>query len=108
MNKIIKRVSRLFSQFEKTEMTLKRKKRTNYIRKYEAIPDNLRIQPRDPFDYPLRVKEEVMKDLEIKPILPHTYIVTHSLEPNQHLAKKLSRKVTFKISIEDLNFLTEK
>ena len=49
-----------------------------------------------------------MKDLEKKPRIPHNFTVTHFWEPNEHLAKKLSRKISFVIQTEDLGFLTEK
>ncbi len=69
MNKMPRVLRRRFSQFAETEWNKKAPLRNNYIRKYEAIPEDLKIVKKDPFDYPLRTKEEVMKDFKDYPLV---------------------------------------
>ena len=76
-NKNLKILLKKFSQYKDTEWS-KKKYIINraYIKRYEALPDFLRVKPKDPFDYPLRTKEQIQKDLEKQPYIPHTESVS--------------------------------
>ena len=63
---LLKSVSRHFSQFENAFYAAP-KPRTKVIRKYEALPPTLEIEPKDPFDYPLRSKQSVEEFLKNRP-----------------------------------------
>ena len=55
-----------FSQFRDFEWRKRGRSIKRYNKKYDAQPDFLNIEKKDPFDYTLRSKEEVMKDFKEK------------------------------------------
>ena len=58
--------ARYFSQFPH-EWTRTHKAKTKVIEKYEALPPWCQVTPKDPFDYPLKTREEVREYQRLNP-----------------------------------------
>jgi len=63
---LFKSTARCFSQYQNAWYA-KSKPKPKMIAKYEAIPHSLDIEPKDPFDYPLRSKQSVEEYLKDRP-----------------------------------------
>jgi hypothetical protein len=84
----------------------RRKQKTFKMGKCECIPTFMKTVRPDPFDYQLRCKEEVMRDLSVRSLIPIKIIkttVNESYMPNTLYRSKEFRmnetaKIEFKIS----------
>ena len=76
---LLRPTKRSFAQFENA-FYAKSKPKAKVISQYEALPPSLSIDPKDPFDYPLRSIENVMNFLKDRPKK-----ISYSLEYEYHL-----------------------
>ena len=62
----------------------------------------MKIEKVDPFDYPLWTKEEIMKDLEVRPNLDHGLEVQYVDKGDEYETKKESRTISVYLDINKL------
>ncbi len=98
--------TRFFSQFSH-EYKRTHKAKTKVIEKYEALPPWCNVTPKDPFDYPLKTRDDVREYQKINPPkFPITMAFSYTLGSTDNNQYR-SRGIQLTVEIDEMK-LTEK